>query len=495
MQFNSVEFLRFFPAVCLIYFIIPQRLKNIWLLVSSYYFYMCWNPKYAPLIFTSTLITYLSGIGIEHFSYDNGENKKAKNIVVALSFSTNLAILFFFKYYNFFSDNLNRLLGYFDIQIIVPEIDVLLPVGISFYTFQALSYTMDVYRKEIKAEKSFVNYALFVSFFPQLVAGPIERSKNLLKQIKVVHSFDFENFRSGLLQMMYGFFQKIVISEACAIFVVQVYDNYRSYSGMMIAVATVLFAFQIYCDFGGYSNIARGAAKVMGFSLMENFHEPYFADSTSDFWRRWHISLSTWFRDYLYFPLGGNRKGKARKYFNIMVVFLVSGLWHGANWTFVVWGGLNGLYQVLGDIIKPFKNRAMSFFRVKQNALSYRLYSIFLTFLFIDFAWLFFRADSMSQAMDMIRFGITNIGIWDLFDGMFTQCGLSQAQLAVLIIALFILFTVDVMKENSIDVIGWVQSQGIVLRWIIYFGLLYYTLIFGIYGPKYDASQFIYFQF
>ena len=295
--------------------------------------------------------------------------------------------------------------------------------------------------------------------------------------------------------MLYGFFQKIVISEACAIFVVQVYNNYRNYSGMIIAVASVLFAFQIYCDFGGYSNIARGAAKVMGFSLMENFHEPYFALSTSEFWRRWHISLSTWFRDYLYFPLGGSRKGKTRKYINTMVVFLVSGLWHGANWTFVVWGGLNGLYQVLGDIIEPFKNKTISFFCIKRNSFSYKLYSAFITFLLIDFAWLFFRADNLSHALGMIRFSVSNIGLWDLFDGMITQCGLSQAQLTVLFFALFVLFVVDIMKEGNIDVIEWVQSQGIVLRWIIYFGLLYFTLIFGIYGPEYNASQFIYFQF
>lgn len=284
------------------------------------------------------------------------ENKKEidkkelkKKLVVAFSLCSNLGILAFFKYSNFAIDTLNGLLRVLHVAPVNARIDVVLPVGISFYTFQALSYTMDIYRDEIYHEKNFLKYALFVSFFPQLVAGPIERSKNLLKQINQKHDFDLSGVHSGLVLMLFGLFQKMVISDNVAIIVDKVYNDYKHYNGVALIFATILFAIQIYCDFGGYSNIAIGAARVMGFDLMENFNTPYLADSVTGFWKRWHISLTSWFRDYLYIPLGGNRKGKFRKYVNIMIVFLVSGLWHGASWHYVAWGGINGFYQIVED--------------------------------------------------------------------------------------------------------------------------------------------------
>ena len=310
MLFNSIEFLIFFPIVICVYFILPKKFKQLWLLIASYYFYMCWNAKYALLLLFSTVVTFCSGLMLEkakHIEAGEKDKKKILNAIVAGSFILNLAVLFFFKYTNF---ALQALSGFLSralyIYIDVPVFDIVLPVGISFYTFQALSYTMDVYRNEIYAEKNFIRYALFVSFFPQLVAGPIERSKNLLKQLNVPKKFCFENFREGLLLMLWGYFLKVVIADRIAVFVDTVYNDYATYAGWYLIIATMLFAVQIYCDFYGYSSIAVGAAKVLGIKLMENFNAPYFSATVSQFWRNWHISLTSWFRDYLYIPLGGN---------------------------------------------------------------------------------------------------------------------------------------------------------------------------------------------
>lgn len=386
MLFNSLEFLLSFPLVCLCYYVIPYRARYLFLLAFSYFFYMCWNPRYALLMLTSTAITFISGLLIE--SADKAEDEKErirrKNMYVALSFISNLAILFFFKYFDFAAGTVVRVLSMAGIQVQVPAFDVILPVGISFYTFQALSYTMDVYRKDIYAEHNFFKYALFVSFFPQLVAGPIERSKNLLIQINEKHKFDFERVRSGLLLMLYGYFQKVVLAEYLALVVDSVYNTYSERTGFQLLVATICFAFQIYCDFGSYSNIAVGSARIMGFRLMENFNTPYFAVSVSDFWRRWHISLSTWFRDYLYIPLGGNRKGKVRKWMNQMIVFLVSGLWHGASWHFVIWGGMNGAYQVIGEWMRPYKEKAVKMLKIDTAAPSHKLLKMLVTFGLVD---------------------------------------------------------------------------------------------------------------
>lgn len=306
MLFNSIDFLIFFPIVVFTYFIIPRKTRYVWLLVASYYFYMGWNPKYAILIALSTVITYVSSIFIER-SQNAGNNIK-KNIWLAGSLVSNLGILFVYKYLTFFLDNLNAVISRFGLSTIDRRPDFLLPVGISFYTFQALSYTFDVYKGEIKAERNILKYALFVSFFPQLVAGPIERSVNLLSQIQNVHKIDvwkYERIRNGLLLMMWGLFQKLVIADRAAILVDNVINNYVAYGFVELSLAVILFAVQVYCDFGGYTNIARGAAKVMGFELMNNFEQPYLAMNIKDFWRRWHISLTSWFTDYIYIPLGG----------------------------------------------------------------------------------------------------------------------------------------------------------------------------------------------
>ena len=348
MLFNSYYFLIFFPIVTLIYFLIPQKIRYIWLLIASYYFYMCWNAKYALILLFSTAVTYASGLLIARANDKIEDEKKRtrwKKIFVALSFIINLSILFLFKYFDFAVENINRVLSALNMQLLNPTFDVVLPVGISFYIFQALSYTVDVYRKDVEAEKNFLKYALFVSFFPQLVAGPIERSKNLLSQVHEKHYFDAQRVKEGLLLMIWGGFQKIVIADRVAIVVDTVFNKFPEYGGMYIVVAAILFAFQIYCDFAGYSTIAIGAAKVLGFNLMENFNCPYYSMSVAEFWRRWHISLSSWFKDYLYIPLGGNRKGKLRKYINLMIVFLVSRFMAWSKMVFCCMGSIKPEYS------------------------------------------------------------------------------------------------------------------------------------------------------
>lgn len=491
MLFNSFSFLLFFPFVTILYFIIPQRFKNLWLLISSYYFYMSWNPKYAILIAISTVITYISGLLIGR----SKENTIRKKLWVFLSMTSNLAILFFFKYFDFFIENLNRVFAIVGIEMVSPAFDVILPVGISFYTFQALSYTMDVYRGDIYVEKNLLNYALFVSFFPQLVAGPIERSKNLLVQINRKHYFDYERAKAGLLLMLWGFFMKLVIADRVAVVVNTVYNDYQTYQGITLIIATLFFGVQIYCDFASYSVIAIGSAQVMGYKLMDNFKQPYFSKSIAEFWRRWHISLSTWFRDYLYIPLGGNRKGSLRKYFNVMLVFIVSGLWHGASWNFVIWGFLHGAFQVIGQITRPLKIFITDKLGINREAGSYKLGQIFITFCLANFAWVFFRASSFTEAKGIISGMISVWNPWVLTDGSLYTLGLSPKSFWAGIVAIVILIIVDITHYHGIGIRERFASQGLIFRWLVSLGLIYVIIIFGIYGPGYTESQFIYFQF
>ena len=493
MIFNSVSYLIFFPIVVLLYFALPYKLRNTWLLIVSYYFYMNWNAKYALLLAGSTIVTFICSLLVEHFK--NHDRQILAKWSLAGSFLINIGILFLFKYSGFFAENINRLMEAIGRGGRIQAFDVVLPVGISFYIFQALSYTMDVYRGEIKATKNLPEYALFVSFFPQLMAGPIERSKNLLLQFREKHTFDVDRVRSGLLTMLWGLFMKIVIADNLSVIVTSVYENYLSYTGVEILLATALFAFQIYCDFGGYSYIAIGSARVLGFKLMDNFDCPYLAISVNDFWKRWHISLTSWFRDYLYIPLGGNRKGKVRKYINIMIIFLVSGLWHGANWTYVVWGGLNGLYLVAEQVSEPLRCKVRDFFRVDVSRFSYRFFSGLWTFILVDFSWMFFRAESFSQVFGMLRQIKANFGFSRLFGYAIANWGLDSATLLALLIAFMLLFLVDTCRYKGINLNAKVLSQGAPFRYVVYGGLLLMIMFFGIYGYEYAQTAFIYFQF
>lgn len=410
-----------------------------------------------------------------------------------------MAVLFFFKYFNFFYSNLGRVLGKVGITLAPSPFDFLLPVGISFYIFQALGYLIDVYREEIDPEKNVLRYALFVSFFPQLVAGPIERSKRLLtqmKEIETIQVWNSERIAQGLILMIWGLFQKMVIADRVAIFVDRVFNNLQGVGTVEAVLAAVGFSLQIYCDFAGYSSVAIGSAKVMGFELMENFDTPYFATSIANFWRRWHVSLSTWFRDYLYIPLGGNRKGKLRKYINLMITFLASGLWHGANWTYIVWGGLHGVYQILGDLLKPLKEKCYQVCKVNKEAESFRFGQIFVTFSLTAFAWIFFRASSMSQAVLFIKRMFTHFNPWVLFDQTLFTWGLDRIEADVLLLGIVILLLVDLIHYRKKQDIGtFLLRQNTWFTWLVAIFFVVAVLVLGEYGIDFDSKQFIYFAF
>lgn len=496
MIFNSIDFLIFFPVVTLLHFVLPRRVRWVWLLIASYYFYMSWNPRYAVLIALSTVITWLSGLLIARAGEiaDERARTRRKKLWVAASFVSNLAILFFFKYYGFFAANVNGLFGLAGLSFRAPALDVVLPVGISFYTFQALGYTVDVYRGDIAPCRNLFRYALFVSFFPQLVAGPIERSGNLLHQLEVPHDFDGERARDGLLLMLFGLFQKVVVADRLAIVVQTAFDSYQALPGVAVLTGLVLFAFQIYCDFGGYSNIAIGAARVLGVDLMVNFRQPYLSRSCGEFWRRWHISLSSWLRDYLYIPLGGSRCSKARKHFNLMVTFLASGLWHGASWSFVVWGGLNGLYQVLGERLAPLRERFWRPICPDRDHPVRKAIQIATTFVLIDFAWLFFRSGSFRWGLSMLRHMVTSFHPGGLFYGGWEKLGLSGANWIVLLVSLGLLIAADLLTARG-PVRPRLTAKPLPIRWAVYLAGIFAVLIFGVYGPGFSESQFIYFQF
>lgn len=499
MPFNSAQFLIFLPVVLFIYYVIPQKIKHMWLLICSYYFYMCWNASYALLILFSTVVTYSCGIGLEYIKKgDFAERQKVrlKKICVSVSMVLNLGILFFFKYFDFTLSNINSILSHINIQLVSPAFDILLPVGISFYTFQALGYTLDVYRNEIYAERNIFKYALFVSFFPQLVAGPIERSKNLLKQLSIPAKLKFDNFREGLLLMLWGYFLKVVLADRIAIFVDMVYEeHWNALNGYFFSIATLLFAVQIYCDFAGYSTIAMGSAKMLGIELMVNFNAPYLSKSTAEFWRRWHISLSSWFKDYLYIPLGGNRKGKARKYINLLITFAVSGLWHGASWSYIVWGLLNGIYQVVGEALKPIKKMFIKLFGLNENSLGHKTMKVIITFLCIDFSWIFFRASSFKSAVKIIKSILFVHNPWILFDGSLYECGLDRKNFQLMLLGIVVLLLADIAAYKGIKLRKIIAEQDYWCQAVIIAFSIILILLFGIWGNTYDAANFIYFQF
>ena len=388
MLFNSLEFILFFIVVTAIYFALPHKFRWFHLLAASCYFYMAFVPIYILILAGTIIIDYFAGIWIE-----NAQGRRRKSFLV-LSIVANIGVLVVFKYYNFFVDNIN---GFLVEGTSLPYLKILLPIGLSFHTFQALSYTIEVYRGNYKAEKHFGIYALYVMFYPQLVAGPIERPNNLLHQFHEKHSFDADDFFIGFKMMLWGMFKKVVIADRLAILVNRVYDNPQESNATMLLLASVFFAVQIYCDFSGYSNIAVGAARVMGFRLMTNFNQPYASSSIAEFWKRWHISLSTWFKDYLYISLGGNRVSVPRWYLNLFLVFLISGFWHGANWTFIIWGALHGCYLIVALVRDRFFKTKRTFFSQRFPKLN-KAMQVTIVFTLVTFAWIFFRAASVQDA-------------------------------------------------------------------------------------------------
>ncbi len=394
MLFNSLEFLLFFAIVCILFFSLPNRFRWALLLGGSYIFYMSWEADYAILLAFLTLFNYYA----VHYMDKAGSAGRKKTILV-LTIASDVGVLFWFKYLNFFAGSVKAALQHFGVAITVPVFSILLPVGISFFTFKILNYVIDVYRGTIKPERRLGLFALFVSFFPQLIAGPIDRAAKLLPQFSHTHDFDYRRVKDGLTLMLWGFFQKLVIADNLSVLVDRVFKNPYQYEGLSLALAAIFFTFQIYCDFSGYSDIAIGIAQVFGYTSMNNFERPYFSRSVPEFWRRWHISLSSWFRDYLYIPLGGNRVAMPRWYINLFIVFLVSGLWHGANWTFVAWGALHGLFCIASAATGNLRKKLVTATGMDKIPAFHKGMQILVTFCLVSLAWIFFPANTNSHAV------------------------------------------------------------------------------------------------
>ncbi|NSW92376.1 MAG: MBOAT family protein [Firmicutes bacterium] len=488
MLFNSLEFLIFYPIITILYFILPQRARWILLLAGSYYFYMAWRPEYIILILISTSVAYFTGLKM-----GREEHKEKRKKYLYLSLFVNLGLLAVFKYFNFFNESLRTLFHQLNIQYNVPGLNLLLPMGISFYTFQTLSYSLDVYRGSIKPEKHFGIFALYVSFFPQLVAGPIERAERLLPQFYNKNKFDYDRVTAGLKIMAGGFFKKVVVADRLGVAVSAIYSNPTKHNSIQFIIATVFFAFQIFYDFSGYSDIAIGSAKVMGFGLMQNFKRPYFSKSIAEFWRRWHISLSSWFKDYLYIPLGGNRVSRIRNYFNLFITFLISGLWHGANWTFVVWGALHGIFLVIGKVLSSVKQKLVKFTRIEKVPFIHKCIRMVFTFSLVTFTWIFFRANTISDALYIIRHLFTDIG--NITDTQYlinsiSAMALTKFQFIVCIVGVIMVEAVHFLQRKR-DVIEWISYRPVIIRWGIYSVLV--TITFWLAFS--ETKQFIYFQF
>ncbi len=483
MLFNSFDFAVFFPIVFLVYWAFHKNLniRNGLLLVASYLFYGWWDWRFLSLIIFSSLLDYILG------RYIHLENRPGRRkILLFISLFFNLGFLGYFKYFNFFIDSFVQAFQLFGNDINVDTINIILPVGISFYTFQTLSYTIDIYRGQLKPTKKGLNFFTFVAFFPQLVAGPIERASHLLPQFDKIHIFNYNQVKSGFFLILFGLFKKMVIADRAALYVNEVYANPADYNGYVSIVATFFFAIQIYCDFSGYTDIAIGVARTMGFDLMKNFDTPYFSKSITEFWRRWHISLSTWFRDYLFIPLGGSRKGEYRVYLNLFIVFVISGMWHGASLNFIIWGALHGFIIVLEKY-----NKKHNLIKVTSNIILFSAIKKLYIFVLVCFAWIFFRADTWSSTKAILN-NIFSFSLSDLSMDLVHK-GMDLFDLKIAIYAILILFVVELFQQQ-IKLYDLLQKQPLVLRWGIYIILILAISIFGIYGD-YDESQFIYFQF
>jgi D-alanyl-lipoteichoic acid acyltransferase DltB (MBOAT superfamily) len=476
MLFNSIDFILFFLLVTVAYYVLPHRHRWILLLGASCYFYMAFVPIYILILAVTIVIDYFAGIWLE-----NSTGKKRKRLLY-LSLAANIGVLVIFKYYNFFLDNLGFLLKGFALSNPLPRLDMLLPIGLSFHTFQAMSYTIEVYRGNQKAERHFGIYSLYVMFYPQLVAGPIERPQNLLGQFRTKFNFDYNNVAAGLKLMLWGFVKKLVIADRLGIYVDAVYGDPAHQGSASLILATIFFSFQIYADFSGYTDIAIGAARVMGFKLMTNFRRPFLARSTAEVWKRWHISLSSWFRDYLYISIGGNRVTIPRWYLNLFIVFLVSGLWHGASWTFIIWGGLNGFFVIFGIISKPFRDKINRFTGLTRFPVVLLVLQILTTFLLTSMARIFFRATSISDALLIVKKIFTFNTPGFLYDPVLLFYAFT---------AILLLMIKEIKEEffsNSFTLLYHKKWQ---VRTLAAASLVILIILAGVF----DGGQFIYFQF
>ena len=482
MLFNSIDFAIFLPIVFILYWFVANKnlkLQNLLIVAASYLFYGWWDYRFLLLILFSTIVDYSVGIGLL-----KQENKTKRKILLGTSILVNLGFLGFFKYYNFFLDNFITAFSFFGTEIKANSLNIILPVGISFYTFQTLSYSIDVYKRKLEPTKDFIAFSAFVSFFPQLVAGPIERARNLLPQFYKKRTFDYSKAVDGMRQILWGLFKKIVIADNCAVFADQIFNNSNDYSGSTLVLGAIFFAFQIYGDFSGYSDIAIGTARLFGFNLMQNFAFPYFSRDIAEFWRRWHISLSTWFRDYLYIPLGGSRGTNYFKIRNVFIIFLVSGFWHGANWTFIIWGGLNALYFLPIMLLNKNKINTDVVAQGKHLPSVREVLSITLTFSLTTIAWIFFRAEDIHHAISYLS-DIIHPSILTLPELITPKLEMIYTILCVFILVLFEWMNRD--KIHALDIANYNKSN----RWVLYLIIIIMIITFG----SFNQNSFIYFQF
>ena len=477
MSFVNLQFWALFLPLCFLIYAIMRSAKgqNAVLLLASLVFYASYDFKYLLLLIACTAVSYLGGL--------LGDRDRRIYIAAAV---VNLLALLTFKYTGFALGSIQSLTG---LNFSLPEI--LLPVGLSFYVFQSCSYLFDLYNHKLEAERNIINYGLFVCFFPTVISGPIQKGRELLPQIREKRTLSYENFSFFLLVFLWGAFLKLVIADRLALMTDKLFLEYYDYSGAILMLNSLAYTFQIYADFAGYSYMAIALARLFGFKLGDNFRQPYLATDIHDFWRRWHISLTSWFTEYLYFPLGGSRKGTARRYVNIFIVFLVSGLWHGAAWSFVLWGALHGFYQVFGHAARPGRNALYDRLGIDRSKAAFRLGQRFVTFSLVSFAWIFFRSENLAKALVYCRNMLRDFAPWTLFDGSITAFGISGADWAVLLFALAALGIVSALREKGYDS-GCILSQGLAARALLCWALFMVILVFGAYGGEYSASAFIY---
>jgi alginate O-acetyltransferase complex protein AlgI len=483
MLFNSIDFAIFLPIVFILYWFATNenlKLQNALLLVASYFFYACWDWRFLFLLMFSTLLDYFTGLKMQ-----DANNQKNKRFWFWLSITVNLGFLGVFKYYNFFAESLAEAISHFGLQVNPWTLNVILPVGISFYTFHGLSYVIDIYKDRIKAERNFVDYAVFVSFFPLLVAGPIERATHLLPQIKKERIFDYTKAVDGLRQILWGLFKKIVIADNCAQFANQIFNNSADYSGSTLVLGAIFFTFQIYGDFSGYSDIALGTARLFGIELLRNFAFPYFSRDIAEFWRRWHISLSSWFRDYLYIPLGGSKGGTLMKIRNTFIIFIVSGFWHGANWTFIIWGALNAFYFLPLLLSNKNRNNLETVAQGKLVPTVKELFQIIVTFGLTVFAWIFFRAENLSHALSYVS-GIFSKSLFSIPKFSIVK----DARGTIVIVFLFVLIE-WLGREQQYAIANLGLNWKRPLRWSFYVCIVFLLFMY----MKTEETPFIYFQF
>lgn len=503
MAYTDLLFFAFFAVCALIYFVIPKKARRLWLVLCCYVFIFKWSVKSAVFTLAVTFVTFLSAVIMDKIDSsgrdDADKSKHKKKAVLTVSAVLLFGTLLVLKYSEMFVDTVVKVINKFGGNCISVLPDIILPVGLSFYTFATVGYMIDVYKGKVKAEKNIIKYSLFVSFFPNFTAGPIERSDNLLKQIRDIENvrlWDYERVANGTVIMIWGYFLKLVIADRAAVLVNNVFDNFWQYGSVELLLGAVVFSVQIYADFAGGSYMALGCAKILGFDLIDNFKSPYFSRSIKEFWRRWHISLSSWFKDYLYIPLGGNRRGEMRKYLNMMIVFLVCGMWHGASWTFLVWGFVHGMYQFIGGITEKKRSSLYHKMGINTESAVFRALQTLCTFMLTAFAWILFKADTLTDGFTYIQRIFTRPEIWNVMNGRIYELGLDNTEMNILFIAVAVMFIADYLKyRNNKTLPELIKSQQIVVRFAIVIALLIAIIFFGCYGNKFGASSFIYAEF